>query len=93
MFSEFIGLHGVVQNSTREDVIIKYDSGQRLITKPSNLILIEKSKVTIAPKKEMKKRIGKKAKGYFEEDYDMGDTIKDDVNVYNDEMSEVLEEE
>jgi hypothetical protein len=80
MFQEFIGLKGIVQNCTREDIIIKFNSGKRLITKPSNLILIEKSKVIIEAKNKQKKRKGIKAKRYFEEDYDMGDKIKDDVN-------------
>lgn len=92
MFHEFIGQKGIVQNCTREDVIIKFESGKRLITKPSNLVLIKKSTVTIGPKKEMKKKKDKKAKGYFEEDY-LGDTIKDDVNVYDVQMPKMWEEE
>ena len=40
----------------------------------------------------MKKKKDKKAKGYFEEDY-LGDTIKDDVNVYDVQMPKMWEEE
>ncbi len=42
MFKEHVGKCGVVTQATKDDLIVKFDDGNRICTYPNNLKLIEK---------------------------------------------------